>query len=522
MNVKPEFPDSEFISSKEILEKIGISRVTLHNYIKLGLIPRPIIGPPQKHMKKTRKIGYFPSEVIEKIALIDKYKKMGHSLATISREWRENNLRKKEEISKEEEMEQERITQLAVANLGKEGRFQNNQRTKYSPITEIGYPAYMVNRRWEIEWVTPSAEELFFSQKVKDLPTSEERNIFRLFLKNLSRIKINNIEQFIALNAELASSDIPSPSDNPTLHSLPSEDLALLNRLWKKRDDDQKSPMEKMEVTLDHSVRGRKNYNLICCAFREGTLILLVPAEILFDRIIDTLLGRERVVRDLMLNKMPSFCSLCVLVSDLQDSVKISADLPPAEYFELVSQIWSKMETSFRKYHGTQGKHVGDGVVRFFLAEPESAFRHVLNALICGYEIKRELSEINSEWKIRKKWTNELYFNIGVHEGREWFGYIPNQFTALGDTVNIAGRLSDFARDGTVWVSKHSISLLPPEIQQKLAFGIPRSSSQGEMFVANTFSRVMDLVDLSKPESAKFVDIATLSVTELIEIDQNL
>ena len=142
---------------------------------------------------------------------------------------------------------------------------------------------------------------------------------------------------------------------------------------------------------------------------------------------------------------------------------------------------------------------------------------------MCAFEIRKKLAEINSEWKIRKKWTNELCFNIGIHEGREWFGYIPvNQFTALGDTVNIAGRLSDFARNGSIWTSKHLISLLPPEIQQKLVFGIHRSSPQGVMFIANTFSRVMDLVDLSKPENSKFVDIGTLSVTELVEIDQSL
>ena len=71
-------------------------------------------------------------------------------------------------------------------------------------------------------------------------------------------------------------------------------------------------------------------------------------------------------------------------------------------------------------------------------------------------------------------------------------------------------------------VVQSSLSLLPPEVQKKLVFGIRRYSSQGEMFVSNTFSRVMDLVDLNKPENAKFVDISTLSVTELIEIDQKL
>jgi len=525
MSIKSELSNEKLITSKEILQKTRISRVTLHNYIKLGLIPRPIIGPPQKNMRNTRKIGYFPSEVLEIIGQINRLKKMGYSLSMISREWKENTT--KGELLRsntgEEEMKQEKIASLTVKNLEEKRRQLNNKRGFAGRITEIGYPAYMVNRSWEIEWINQKAEELFFDQQLKDLPTAEERNLFSLSLKKLHKNKIKNMEAFISLNAELASLDIPSPYDNPTLRSLPEENLSLLNRLWKKRDKNQKAPIEKKEVALIHSLKGKKSYHLIFCSFREGTLVLFIPTDVLLDPIMDMLLGREKVIRDLILNKMPSFCSLCVLVADLQNSVKISADLPPAEYFELVSQIWSTMEISFRKYRGTQGKHVGDGVVRFFLADPESAFKYVLNGLICAYEIRKKLAEINSQWKIRKRWANELCFNIGIHEGREWFGYIPvNQFTALGDTVNIAGRLSDFARNGSVWTSKHLVSLLPGEIQQKLVFGIRRSSDQGKIFVANTFSRVMDLVDLNKPENAKFIDISTLSVTELVEIDQKL
>jgi len=492
MATKLELPTDNFISSKDILEKTHISRVTLHNYIKLGLIPRPIIGPPQKEMKKTRKIGYFPSEVIERIVQIHKYKKLGYSLAMIAREWGEDRVRSgvSEENAKEENMKTERIIPLTVKDLDQERRYPGPTRSSLpSSITEIGYPAYMVNRNWEIEWANQSAEELFFDQELKTLPTAEERNLFKLSLRNYPKTTIKNIEAFISANAEMATLDIPSPSDNATLRSLPAEELSLLNKLWKRKDSNQKTPIERKEVKLGRSVQGDKNYHLVFCSFREGTLALFIPGNVLLDPILDMLLGREKVIRDLVINKMPSFCSLCVLVADLQNSVKISADLPPAEYFELVAQIWSKMEVSFRKYHGTQGKHVGDGVVRFFLAEPESAHQYVLNGLMCAYEIRRKLAEINSEWKIRKRWANELCFNVGIHEGREWFGYIPvNQFTALGDTVNIAGRLSDFARNGSVWTSKHLISLLPPEIQQRLVFGIRRTVCSQHVFPGDGFS----------------------------------
>ncbi|WAC08345.1 MAG: adenylate/guanylate cyclase domain-containing protein [Thermodesulfobacteriota bacterium] len=444
--------------------------------------------------------------------------------------WSENKQEEELSASEEEEMPSYKVTPLLFKNPGDGTESPHEKRGKYGRITEIGYPAYMVNRRWELEWINQSAEELLFADNLKNLPTAEERNIFRLLVKALPKTALTlpktallNLEEFISLNAEVASHDIPSPLDNSTLRSLSQAELSLLSNLWRKKESRQKTPIEKREFVLNHHLEGGKKYNFISCVFREGTLLILIPVNVLLDPIMDLLLGREKIVRDLMLNKMPSFCSLCVLVADLQNSVKISADLPPAEYFELVSEIWSRMENSFRKYHGTMGKHVGDGLVRFFLAEPESPFQHVLNGLLCAYEIRKKLAEINSEWNIKKQWTNRLCFNIGIHEGREWFGYIPvNQFTALGDTVNFAGRLSEFARDGAIWTSKHLISLLPPDIQKKLVFGIRRSSPQGELFVANTFSRIMDLTDLSRPENGKFVDISNLSVTELMEVDQRI
>jgi len=351
-------PKGNFISSKEVLEKTGISRVTLHNYIKLGLIPPPIIGPPRDETVKTRKIGYFPSDVIATLSLIKKYKKSGYSLAMISQKWREDDRGEASIDSYEKNRdEKERITQLTVINSEKEKRRQHS--------------------------------------------------------------------------------------------------------------------------------------------------------------------GKE--IRPLRLNKLPAFCSLVVLVVDLQNSAKFFARLHPTEYFELISQVWSIVEASFQRFHGRQGKPVGDGMVSYFLAEPETAYSHILSAILCIFEIRKKLVSIDAEWKIRKKWNDTLRFNIGIHEGREWVGHIPvNQITALGDTVKIAGRLSGFARDGAVWASKHLISLLPPEIQKGLVFGVRRQFPEGEMFVANTFFRIMDLIDLNQPENSRFVEIGTLRAAELIEADQKL
>jgi adenylate cyclase len=32
------------------------------------------------------------------------------------------------------------------------------------------------------------------------------------------------------------------------------------------------------------------------------------------------------------------------------------------------------------------------------------------------------MRKISKKWQLRKNWLNELYLNIGLHEGQEWLG----------------------------------------------------------------------------------------------------
>ena len=47
------------LSSKEVLERTGISRATLNNYIGSGLIARPEVLPPGPEHGAAPRIGYF-------------------------------------------------------------------------------------------------------------------------------------------------------------------------------------------------------------------------------------------------------------------------------------------------------------------------------------------------------------------------------------------------------------------------------------------------------------------------------
>jgi class 3 adenylate cyclase len=71
------------LSSKDILERTGISRATLNNYISAGLIGRPEVLPPGPQDGDAPRIGYFPDDTVERIETIQRLKREGWSLGRI-------------------------------------------------------------------------------------------------------------------------------------------------------------------------------------------------------------------------------------------------------------------------------------------------------------------------------------------------------------------------------------------------------------------------------------------------------
>ncbi len=74
-----------WVNTKEILIKTGISRATLNNYIRLGIIPRPLVQKPRGGAGGAKKIGYFPYEVLDRIQLVRVLKREGNAMEEIAK-----------------------------------------------------------------------------------------------------------------------------------------------------------------------------------------------------------------------------------------------------------------------------------------------------------------------------------------------------------------------------------------------------------------------------------------------------
>jgi class 3 adenylate cyclase len=72
------------LNSKELLEKTGISRATLNNYIVWGIVPKPEVLPPGPNDGAAPRIGYYPDQTIRRIAEIQRLKKEGWTMKRIA------------------------------------------------------------------------------------------------------------------------------------------------------------------------------------------------------------------------------------------------------------------------------------------------------------------------------------------------------------------------------------------------------------------------------------------------------
>ena len=139
---------------------------------------------------------------------------------------------------------------------------------------------------------------------------------------------------------------------------------------------------------------------------------------------------------------------VCVLFSDIRGFTTLSEHMPAEQVVELLNRYFSRMTAVVHRHGGTVDKFIGDGMMAFFgapnrLAAPERA------AFEAAHEMLGELRALNAE--LRAEGQAALGIGIGLHAGLAVIGHIGSaerhEYTAIGDTVNIAARLESLCKE---------------------------------------------------------------------------
>jgi adenylate cyclase len=143
--------------------------------------------------------------------------------------------------------------------------------------------------------------------------------------------------------------------------------------------------------------------------------------------------------------------------SDVAGFTSISEHLAPADLVHLLNCYLSEMTDIILDSGGTLDKYEGDAIVAFWNAPldvPGHALRACRAALACG----RRLVEIGPD--LEKRFGHRLRMRIGLNTGSAVVGNMGSgrrfDYTAMGDTVNLAARLESAGK-------QYGVSLLAGE-----------------------------------------------------------
>lgn len=492
------------LTSKEVLERTGISRATLNNYISWGVVPRPDVLPPEPQDGAAPRIGYFPEETVKRIEEIQRLKKEGWSITRIAEHFAAAPAGQPAQAA----AEPPRIAPPPAAVRQRDPRVMPDL-----SFEDIDHPAYLVNDRFEVVWLNAAVSSADFSRLPAD---AVSQGVFKYLLQSLPP-ETELRKTMLLFHLGLARQRGASLTD--ISRDLPSDGAAELERLYQEAQPIASAPVAHAAVPSAASGVAQP-LAVYAVQFREGVLFVQIPARAGSDHAVgqrgkpekSAVEGRQR---------LPALTQVAVLVAELQHADRLWAELSPEEYFELINQIWATVDPIFRRHAGVHGKHPGEGMVCYFV--PTAGSDYLWNALAAAHQMREAMRRLSQEWQLRKGWSTELHMNCGIDEGQEWLGTFRSgaemEYIVLGDAADRAARISRFSRAGGVWVTRNLLGKLRSEDRKRLSYGIRRPGADGEsVFVPSIFSRVEDLLDPGTAGGEVATDIARLSITEIVDI----
>ena len=150
--------------------------------------------------------------------------------------------------------------------------------------------------------------------------------------------------------------------------------------------------------------------------------------------------------------------TVTVLFADVVGSTAIAERIGEEEMYGLIQGCIARMVDAVHHYEGYVAHFTGDGIMAIFgapIAHEASEHRALASAL----EMQRSLEDY-AVANVNQRRPVECHFRVGLNTGPVVVGKVNDDlqmdFTAIGDTVNLAARMEQLADPGSVYLSEHT------------------------------------------------------------------
>ncbi len=179
--------------------------------------------------------------------------------------------------------------------------------------------------------------------------------------------------------------------------------------------------------------------------------------------------------------------NVTVLFCDLADSTALAERIGAEAMHEIMDRCFALILDQVHRFEGTVNQFLGDGVMALFgapLALEDAPRRAVAAALA----VQRSLGPLSEE--VARRYGAPLHMRVGIHSGPVVVGRIGDDlrmdYTAVGDTTNLASRLQAAAPPGAVLVSEATRSSVEGffDLEDRGSFDLKGKAEPVRAFVA--------------------------------------
>ncbi len=211
---------------------------------------------------------------------------------------------------------------------------------------------------------------------------------------------------------------------------------------------------------LQELMQNRNELSLTRAQLAQSNAML----DFLLKRYLDPRLAEAFIKGELKLELGGEQREVTVLFADARGYTSFSEHLQPAQIVEVLNNYLNLLADAADQYGGLVNQFQGDNMMVIFNARGDQP-RHAWLAVQTGITIQRALHDyfLHCQSELPR-----LHFGIGINSGPALVGNIGARwrynFTAIGDTTNLASRITSAAPADDIWISESTHALLDEAI----------------------------------------------------------
>jgi class 3 adenylate cyclase len=208
-----------------------------------------------------------------------------------------------------------------------------------------------------------------------------------------------------------------------------------------------------------------------------GLCMLLLPGVGMSQLAASAATADRRLLERMRSVERPARRPTAILMADLEASTPLARRLSTAQFFAFGRRLVRAADQCIVDAGGIVGRHAGDGIVAFFLAETSGSESAAASSCItASAALRQSLASVAERSEVPA-----VSLRVGLHWGATpYIGRIltvgRSEVTALGDEINETARIEACATGGRTLVSKPLLERLDDADASRLGLD-PRNTT---------------------------------------------